>query len=189
MYRTKFFNRVYNTTIDFLKENSNICVEYPNKDEDDSSLISIADITNNLTKKHIDFMTLVRFPIELKMLYNIVGSANEIIINRSNETSSGFIFLTLDHIMKHINDYEHIVDIAIKYHGMGHWYALTFDRKTKLFFFRMEGGGNGLERETRYKFYKNMNPSNFRRLKTQMFQFNTSFMDNIKINVDAFDFI
>jgi len=189
MYRTKFFNKVHKKTREFLKENSNISIENTNEDETDTSLISIEDINNNLTKRQLDFMTQMGFPIELKMLYNIVGSTNEITINSENETSSGFTFLTLNQIMKHVNDYEYIVDIAIKYHGMGHWYALTFDRKTKLFFFRMEGGGNGLEREVRYKFYKHMNPSINRKIRAMMFQFNTSFMDNLETYIDAFDFV
>jgi len=189
MYRTKFFNQVHKKTSEFLKENSNISIENQNTDEADPSLIPIEEINNNLTKDQLDFMNQMCFPIELKMLYNIVGSTNEITINCENETGSGFTFLTLDRIMEHINDYVYIVDIGTKYHGMGHWYALTFDKKTKQFFFRIDGGGNGLEREVRYKFYKSLNPSINRKIRSTMFQFNINFMDYTDTTIDAFDFV
>ena len=180
MYRTKFYEQLRKQTTKFIDEYSNLTFD----ETSSSDSKTFIDNTNNISSEQLAFMNKIGFPIELKMIFNIIGSSDKLVI--SNE----FSFRSLDEIIAHSDDYENIIDLGDLYSGMGHYYVLTFDKKTKQFFYRMDGGGNGLEREVRYKFYKTVVPSNFYKIKKSQFRFSLQFMEmkNDENIIDAFDF-
>lgn len=65
--------------------------------------------------------------------------------------------LSLDEISKRYQVYcdngqTDLLDIGITYHGMGHVNVLTYSRSEQTFFFRMDGGSNGYDREDNWKY-------------------------------------
>ena len=180
MYRTKFYERLHKQTTKFIEDHSNLTFN----ETGSSDSKTFIDKTSTISSDQLAFMNKIGFPIELKMIYNIIGSLETLVIN--NE----FRFRSLNEIITHSDDYDNIMNIGDLYSGMGHYYVLTYDKKTNNFFYRMDGGGNGLEREVRYKFYKSFVPSTIYRIKKTQFMFSLQFMEMKKDEnvIDAFDF-
>ena len=119
------------------------------------NLVNIQDnynYENSSINEHIaDFIE--NFPQELYTLWIIIDNDNLCILcNR-------FRFLNLQEVFSGKELYRHFYDVAIKYMGMGFYLVLSIDKNSKQFFFRMDGGSNGFDREGYFQLYKNMNPS------------------------------
>ena len=91
----------------------------------------------------------------LKMFYYLLGDEN------LQVSFNDFTFLNLKDIENRSDEYDHMLDIAVKYVGMGHVVMLTLDKNTGLFFFRRDGGSNGYDREAYYQKYKTLDPSKY----------------------------
>ena len=62
-------------------------------------------------------------------------------------------FLSLNNTLERINDFNqknniYVIDLAIKYHGMGWVYVLFYDPKIKKYKIRFDGGSNGFDRQS-----------------------------------------
>lgn len=58
----------------------------------------------------------------------------------------------MDYTGKHYG-YTKLIDVGIIYAGMGHVIILTWDRIKQKYFFRLDGGSNGWDRESNEKFF------------------------------------
>jgi len=54
--------------------------------------------------------------------------------------------------------YQHFVDVATHYLGMGHFWVLAVCTAHGRWFWRIDGGGNGYERQQRYEIYVQLDP-------------------------------
>ena len=108
-------------------------------------------ITTSLDSDHIIFFNKYNFDTKFKAIYNYVGSDREIAINN-------FTFFCLDDIIKRSDNYSYILDIGLTYMGMGYVKMLSMYKKNGNFFFRMDGGATGYDRENNYNKYKNYKP-------------------------------
>lgn len=71
-----------------------------------------------------------------------------------------YTFMTLNEIIERKNNYENFIDIALKYLGLGHILLISYHIKSNKFFFRMDGGSNGYDRENNYNKYKKFDTNN-----------------------------
>ena len=107
--------------------------------------ISINDLNNEYEIKDEDKKIL--HP-EILKLYERIGYYKEYQFKY-------YTFMTLNEILKRKVNYENLYDIALRYHGMGHILLISYHPKSERFFFRMDGGSNGYDREYNYNKYKN----------------------------------
>lgn len=145
-----------NKTLEFFKYNSKVnsvnndgVLDHPFFESNCNSEFKSNDTT--LENHHLIFFNKYCFDIKLKTIYNYIGNDKEISVNQ-------FTFLSLDEIIKRSENYEYILDIGVIYMGMGHIEVLSMSKKDGKFFFRMDGGSNGYEREDNYNKYKNYQP-------------------------------
>lgn len=91
------------------------------------------------------------FSPELLTLYQLIGKNVELYIGN-------FTFFTLSKIaeMKHPSK---MVNIALQYAGMGWLHILAYVPEKGKFFWRMDGGSNGYDRDANYQKYQNYLPS------------------------------
>jgi hypothetical protein len=92
-----------------------------------------------------------QLPKELKILYSHIGDSKEY------THKCGWIFKSLSNITT--ETYEHFIDIAYSYAGLGHVNVLAYHPESKKYFTRMDGGSNGYDREENYKAYKSYKPT------------------------------
>ena len=110
----------------------------------------------------------LNLPSELELLYNNTKGNDRYIEyykdSKSNEMLTinpdirfqlyniEKVITNIEYSMKH---YQHdkFVDIGESYMGMGHYCVLAWDRGTRKYFFRHDGGSNGFEREEKEKFF------------------------------------
>jgi len=99
------------------------------------------------------------FPLEIKLLLNHPQNSNQM------TKYNNFTFYNMNQILSNIKHYktlynhERFLDIGQRYHGMGHWVVLSWDKIQKKFFFRLDGGADGWQRSNREEFFfTNFNP-------------------------------
>ena len=153
---TQVIREELKNTLDYFKYNSKISEKNGNIVLNNPFFCSNCNLdfestTTCLDSKYILFFNKYPFSLKLKAIYNSVGSDREIAINN-------FTFFCLDDIIKRSDNYSYILDIGLTYMGMGHVKMLSMYKKNGNFFFRMDGGANGYERENNYNKYKNYKP-------------------------------
>ena len=100
---------------------------------------------------------LINFPVLLAAIYKTIGD-DSVEFNYGNWT-----FLGLKNIEKRTQIYQKddqhkLVDIGIKYHGMGFCYVCSINIDSKMICFRIDGGSNDWDRENNYKIFTKMVP-------------------------------
>jgi len=111
--------------------------------------ISIKDLDNTMCKI-LDKDKKILHP-EILKLYEIISYDKEYQFKL-------YSFMSLNEIIKRKDNYTHFYDLALKYHGLGHILLISYYPPSEKFFFRMDGGSNGWDREAYYNKYKNYNP-------------------------------
>ena len=107
----------------------------------------------NIETSLFSYMNSANFPLKLKMMYLLLNdSKKEVNIKE-------FTFISLRDVKEKSDNLNNIIDIGIYYMGMGHVCILGMDKNTKKFFFRHDGGSNGLEAEVYLRNYRVLNPS------------------------------
>ena len=95
------------------------------------------------------------------------GSLNEhmTIINHHLQNFKNFIqnneftIFTMDQILTRIEytgknyGYTRLIDVGLAYAGMGYYVVLSWDRTKHKYFFRFDGGSNGIDRQINEKFF------------------------------------
>ena len=87
----------------------------------------------------------IKFCLDHKMLYYIFKTADVQVIIKD------FTFLSLSTLNQDKEEYDHFIDIATSYIGMGHLYIIAMVKETGQFFFRQDGGSNGYDRLFTYQ--------------------------------------
>jgi len=103
-----------------------------------------------------DFTNDYEFPFRLKLLLYCMESLTSVLQNCENESS--FEFLSLEKLIETKDIYwqhnqRRFLDIAMAYAGMGWFYVVAWDRITRKFFLRMDGGSNGWDRESNFGYF------------------------------------
>lgn len=99
-----------------------------------------------------DVMNKYSLPIEFKILYTPLPSTAEITVNH-------FTFRTLSDILSE-QYYDNVKLLGVIYHGMGYFVGLYFDIRDKTFFFGLDGGSNGYDRDDNAEFYNTLDINN-----------------------------
>jgi len=118
----------------------------------DNCDIEQAMMQEYLSEKDNSFMMKINMPNLLKNVYRILGSS------KREFNYKGYTFFSLDGIKKACELYEKdgqykFCDIGVRYYGLGHVKVITLCRETRKLFIRMDGGGNGYERDINYKYF------------------------------------
>jgi hypothetical protein len=126
-------------------DDNNTVTEHPFFFSSATNGISINDFNNKceIKEEHKQFL----HP-ELLKLYEKIGYNKEYLFK-------SYTFLTLNELIKRKGTYENLYDIALTYLGLGHILVISYHPKSERFFFRMDGGSNGYDREANYNKYKN----------------------------------
>lgn len=116
------------------------------EDEEKEPEFPPSEKVNDLQKEY-------NFPLEISLLFCHPQKSNQMIKYKY------FTFYGLNQILANIKHskllYEHsrFLDLGQRYHGLGHWVVLSWDKKQKKFFFRLDGGSDGWQRTSREEFY------------------------------------
>ena len=158
----KRYKDIYNNMKKYLIENANITlVEEDNTVLDNPFFLNKSNINKDdmfagddkITHDGYLFLKENSFPLQFEMIYYLIR-------DRMKEVKvKSFTFFSLNDIIMKDNYYTNFIDIGLYPMGMGHVCVLGFDRESKMFFFRHDGGSNGIEREIYYNKYRNMKPS------------------------------
>jgi len=93
------------------------------------------------------------FPLEVNLLLCHPQKSSQMIKYKY------FTFYSLNQILSNINhhkllyDHNRFLDLGHRYHGMGHYVVLSWDKFQKKFFFRLDGGSDGWQRTSREEFF------------------------------------
>ena len=84
--------------------------------------------------------------------------------DKTEFTLRGWTFLSLQSVQLRLQRYVHngqlrLCDVAIRYEGMGHCRVLCVDTATGRWMQRMDGGGNGYERDHNWNFACALDPA------------------------------
>ena len=111
----------------------------------------------NIEHKYINIETMtLSIPLsnELKQLYRMISSQDkEYVINDWAIMSLNDVCNNYEIMKEYTNN--QIVDFAILYIGMGHYYMCAYDSKTFSYFLRRAGGSNSYDREINFSFFCN----------------------------------
>ena len=95
----------------------------------------------------------IKFCLDHKMLYYIFKTADVQVMIKD------FTFLSLSTLNQDKEEYDHFIDIATSYIGMGHIYVIAMVKATGKFFFRHDGGSNGYESLFTYQKFQHFEPT------------------------------
>lgn len=187
---------VYDKIYDFMKEhmkfvNTNSILDNPffsvncNKTFDD-----IFNQETNISREYMQFLNKKTndnyiFPLVFKLMYYILNNTftQSSIIDKNGEQS--LTFFSLEDLIKKYDYYNHFLIVGIRYDGMGYVNCLCLDKHTGNFFFILDGGSSGLDRDYNYKKYKNFKASDYDTLnKFRFYQ-----IINQLIEKNSYDFI
>jgi hypothetical protein len=126
------------------------------------------------------------FPEELKTLLLMVQSKTDIIL-----FDDKFYFESIEELKKNhmdnINLYKQFrwIDLGVMYGGLGWFFVVSWDKQTRKFFMRLDGGSNGYDRMENHEFYwgSDSKPPKFviNEKDDKLYDFNQMF-DHIKNN-------
>ena len=141
-----------------------IVVYLPNKKKIKTMPVQTRSMTKALQKNE-DANKIIQY---LQRLQNELGFSNELLdlyLFNITDISQEFgrkewkFHSPLDIFLKASN-YPNFIDIASRYIGMGWIEIIAFCPKTKLFFYRCDGGSNGFEVEHNQKIYTHFDLQN-----------------------------
>ena len=126
----------------------------------DEEYKDISEITtNSIIIKSIDKICIeYSIPLEIKLI---------LCYNTSLDSKISCNHFSFHSILDILNNIEYIkgqgqtryIDLGMSYHGIGHWVCLAWDKIENKFFFRLDGGSDGWQREENEKLYISFNPS------------------------------
>jgi len=102
-----------------------------------------------IDKKYQKFINNNFNSLAFKIIYNFVNPNKEILIE-------GYTFFSLDEIINRSKNYPNFIDIGLCSHGMGYVKVIAYYPSKNKFFFRMDGGSNGWDREGYSQFYNRL---------------------------------
>ena len=113
-------------------------------------------LDSSISKKDLDYMNSINIPKELYLLYKIIGTKREF-----TPENSPFTFFSLDKIRERQeickkNGQEILIDLGLRYIGMGHVSVITLNIKDGSIGLRNGGGANDFEREINFKEFLKM---------------------------------
>lgn len=94
-------------------------------------------------------------PEQLKNFYSKISDDEELAVNK-------FQFCTINEILENYGDVEDVSNdemisffcVGYSQMGMGHVCLLVYDPRAEKFYFRHDGGSNGWERESVYRYFE-----------------------------------
>jgi len=163
---TQLYRSSYKTIKNILLDNDNQIKYNDDTNVRDSPFYMIRakenvfDIMGNiqLIKDEQDYSQIlddpsINFCLDHKMLYYIFKTADDQVIIKD------FTFLSLSTLNQDKEEYDHFIDIATSYIGMGHIYVISMVKETGQFFFRHDGGSNGHESLFNYQKFQHFKPT------------------------------
>lgn len=131
---------IHNSTLEIIPDD-------PEDEEDDKeSGFPPTEKVNELQQEY-------NFPLEVRLLFTHPQKSNQMIKYKH------FTFYSLNQLLSNIKhykllyDHNRLIDLGQRYHGMGHYVVLSWDKIQKKFFFRLDGGPNGWESSAREEFF------------------------------------
>ena len=186
------YDKIYNFMKEHMKfDNTNSILDNPffrincNKTIDD-----LFSEETNISSEYMQFLNKKSndnyiFPLVFKLMYYIQNNCEtqSSIIDKNGEQS--LTFFSLEDLKKNYDYYNHFLIVGIRYDGMGYVNCLCLDKHTGNFFFILDGGSSGLDRDYNYKKNKILNPSEHENLnKFRFYQ-----IINQLIGENSYDFI
>jgi len=110
-----------------------------------------------------------RFPLVFKIIYLILNNSHTEMTFINENEKPNFTLFSLSKIMKDYDVYNNIVLVGMMYHGMGYYVGLFMVKKTGEFFYALDGGSNGYDREYNFNYFKKFEPSEHDNLELRRF--------------------
>ena len=163
-----YFKKIYDKL--FRKYGNKIHIYLKKKEYNLKEFIyGISRFTDQRVRKEYDnIITVLNLPNELEIIYKIIGLPNAILVLVKDERN--ILYLDkLEQVFQNKEAYSHFIHLGHIYLGMGHIIGIGYSKITKKYFFRRDGGANGYECADHYNNYKDMQPEQYFRMYTSIF--------------------
>ena len=163
-----YFKKIYDKL--FRKYGNKIHIYLKKKEYNLNEFIyGISRFTDQRVRKEYDnIITVLNLPNELEIIYKIIGLPNAILVLVKDERN--ILYLDkLEQVFQNKEAYSHFIHLGHIYLGMGHIIGIGYSKITKKYFFRRDGGANGYECADHYNNYKDMQPEQYFRMYTSIF--------------------
>lgn len=126
--------------------------EFENKHETELNISNDNMVINCVNELNNDY----DFPCKLKLLFYCFESMKSVL--RDCDNVSTFEFFSLEKICESKEVYwkceqKRFIDLVISYAGMGWFFVIAWDKISKKFFLRMDGGSNDWDRESNFGYF------------------------------------